>query len=190
MTNEGRTFDYIEEANVTASSNYHGDMVGFAHLMATVLNAVNAIKELDHIKKTLFYGRKLPDECGNAGLIDCTRVPSLIDEDEAKGEALLHAIVGIATEAGELLELLDNVLAGHQKFDDVNFAEEIGDGFWYAAIGLKAIGSNFGEVQYRNIAKLRHRFPQKFTEFDANNRDLFGERRILEMHKRGLTAQD
>ncbi|URA06965.1 hypothetical protein Pfeifenkraut_BL30068 [Xanthomonas phage Pfeifenkraut] len=78
--------------------------------------------------------------------------------------------------------MLSNVLFNGAKFDDVNFIEETGDGFWYAAIGLNAVKATFGDVQHRNIAKLRHRFPQKFTEYDANNRDLFGERKILEMH--------
>lgn len=178
-----QTFDYIAEANVTASNNYHGDKVRLSHIVGTLYQAIDALRQLDAIKKTLFYGRDLPVPYAHHAIEPgCQGIPAMIDaENPNRGEFLLHSIVGTATEAGELLELLHKVLVGKANFDEVNFIEEIGDGFWYAAIGLGAIGSNFGEVQYRNIAKLRHRFPQKFTEYDANNRDLFGERRILEM---------
>lgn len=92
---------------------------------------------------------------------------------------VIHAIIGKATEAGELLEALSAAAEG-EAFDAVNALEEVGDGFWYDALLLRAIGSNFGEAQSVNIAKLRRRFPNAFTEFDANNRDLFEERKILE----------
>jgi NTP pyrophosphatase (non-canonical NTP hydrolase) len=183
IATEERTFDYIAEANVTASNNYHGDKVPLSYLVGVLHNAITALQQLDKIKKALFYGRDpgIPEHLHSVGL-GCQVAPGLIDaQDPHKGEFLLHSIVGTATEAGELLELLHKALVGTEKFDEINFIEEIGDGFWYAAIGLGIIGSNFGEVQYRNIAKLRHRFPQKFTEYDANNRDLFGERAILEM---------
>lgn len=179
---EAKSFDYIAEANVTASNNFHGDMVPLYWLQGALTNAINAIEQLDRIKKTLFYGRELTGlpQCHEVTTA-CQHLPALIDADNpARGELLLHSIVGTATEAGEQLEMLANVLFNGAKFDDVNFIEETGDVFWYAAIGLKQVNANFGDVQHRNIAKLRHRFPNKFTEYDANNRDLFGERAILE----------
>lgn len=180
---EVKSFDYIAEANVTASNNFHGDKVPLYWFQGALFNAIKAIEQLDAIKKTLFYGRELtglPEQ--HAITTGCQHLPGMVDpEDLKRGELLLHSIVGTVTEAGEQLEMLSNVLFNGAKFDDVNFIEEIGDGFWYAAIGLKQVNATFGDVQHRNIAKLRHRFPQKFTEYDANNRDLFGERKILEM---------
>ncbi|URA06894.1 putative nucleotide pyrophosphohydrolase [Xanthomonas phage Langgrundblatt2] len=185
-TTEAKTFDYIEEANVTASNNFHGDLVPLYWFQGALFNAIKAIEQLDAIKKTLFYGRELtglPEH--HPVTTGCQHLPGMVDpEDLKRGELLLHSIVGTVTEAGEQLEMLSNVLFNGAKFDDVNFIEEVGDGFWYAAIGLKQVGATFGDVQHRNIAKLRHRFPQKFTEYDANNRDLFGERRILEMQSK------
>lgn len=185
-TTEAKTFDYIEEANVTASNNFHGDLVPLYWFQGALFNAIKAIEQLDAIKKTLFYGRELtglPEH--HPVTTGCQHLPGMVDpEDLKRGELLLHSIVGTVTEAGEQLEMLSNVLFNGATFDDVNFIEEVGDGFWYAAIGLKQVGANFGDVQHRNIAKLRHRFPQKFTEYDANNRDLFGERRILEMQSK------
>lgn len=182
VDSEVKSFDYIAEANVTASNNYHGDKVPLHHFQGVLTNAINAIRELDRIKKTLFYGRDLPDLPGQHAIVTgCQQLPAVIDSADAKrGELLLHSIVGTATEAGEQLELLANVLFNNQTFDEVNFIEEMGDVFWYAAIGLNQVKATFGDVQQINIAKLRHRFPQKFNEYDANNRDLFGERKILE----------
>lgn len=92
---------------------------------------------------------------------------------------LLHGIIGIATEAGEMLEALRQGVEDG-VFDLTNVAEEVGDNQWYAAAILRALKTNFESIQRTNIAKLRARFPNKFTEFDANNRNLQAERQILE----------
>lgn len=48
------------------------------------------------------------------------------------------------------------------------------------ALALNALGSDFGSVMERNIEKLKARYPDKFTEDKATNRDLDTERKILE----------
>lgn len=182
MNEPAKTFDYIEEAHVTASGSYHGDRVPLAYFRETIAEAVAALNKLDAIKKTLFYGRDMgvPVPGENVGTL--AKFPEWLSsnpESDAEAVNIIHAIIGKATEAGELLEALSSAAEG-SPFDNTNALEEVGDGFWYDALLLRAIGSNFGEAQRVNIAKLRHRFPQKFTEYDANNRDLFGERKILE----------
>lgn len=178
-----KPFDYIAEANVTASNNFHGSKVPLLYFQGIVANAINALKQLDEVKKSLFYGRDLNSPSARAyqGTATSALLPSIMDEENAaRGELLIHSIVGTATEAGELLELLEGALFHAKPFDVINFVEEVGDGFWYAAVGLGAVDSSFEAAQRINIAKLRHRFPEKFTEYEANNRDLFGERKILE----------
>jgi hypothetical protein len=54
---------------------------------------------------------------------------------------------------------------------------------------LNAVRCTFDECQRINIAKLRQRFPDKFTEYDANNRDLFAERSQLESNVVGALAR-
>jgi NTP pyrophosphatase (non-canonical NTP hydrolase) len=189
-----KPFNYIEEANVTASNRFHGDKISAPHFAVALAEAINALKELDYIKKALFYGRDVPEKsklyappCHND---DCRNIANGIDNlDAQRAELILHSIVGLATEAGELLELLNRVIFEGKTFDDINFMEENGDALWYMAIGLKQIGATFDDTQRRNIAKLRHRFPAMFTEYDANNRDLFGERKILEGEVGGSTKQ-
>lgn len=191
MNEPAKPFDYIEEAHVTASDKYYGDRVPLAYFAHVVGQAVEALAKLDEVKKAVFYGREvnLPkpaNEGEHAATI--AKLPQWISghpDNDAAAVNIIHAIIGKATEAGELLEALAAVVEG-QAFDETNALEEVGDGFWYDALLLRAIGSNFGEAQSVNIAKLRRRFPNAFTEFDANNRDLFAEREILEGGEKSL----
>lgn len=93
---------------------------------------------------------------------------------------LLHAAIGKATEAGELLDALKKHIFYGKPLDMVNVLEEVGDGFWYDAIICDVSGVTFQQIQERNIAKLRARYPQKFEAEQAINRDLDAERRVLE----------
>ena len=181
---ENVPFNYIDEANVTASNQFHGDKVSFDLFRDVVRDCIANIALLDKIKKAIFYGRELPIHLqltGNEANGNCNRLQMHnLHDDPNEGVLLLHSIVGITTEAGELLEMLYAACVENKAFDLVQFGEEVGDVQWYEAIGLKAAGLTFDKVQRLNIAKLRHRFPNKFTEHDANNRDLFGERAKLE----------
>lgn len=93
---------------------------------------------------------------------------------------LLHAAMGISTEAGELMDAFKRKIFYGKDLDVVNVKEEIGDLMWYVAILLRELDLNFEDVLQVNIDKLKARFPDKFTEVDALNRDLEKERRILE----------
>lgn len=180
-------FDYVAEAHLTASPHFYGDRVPLSHFSAVLQDAIYALSALDRIKKCLFYGRELGPlaEGIETGVVwqNCMNIPLWISErpnDDEKARNIIHAIIGKATEAGELLEALSAVVDNGASFDVANAGEEIGDGFWYDALLARACGLTFDGIQRTNIAKLRHRFPDRFTEYDANNRDLFGERRILE----------
>lgn len=93
---------------------------------------------------------------------------------------LLHGGMGVATEAGELLDVIKKHHAYGKEIDLVNLREEIGDVLWYLALLCRATGTTLDQVAYRNIDKLRVRYPQKFTTINALNRDLETERRSLE----------
>jgi NTP pyrophosphatase (non-canonical NTP hydrolase) len=93
---------------------------------------------------------------------------------------LLHGSIGIATESGEILDAIKKHIYYGKPLDKVNLKEEIGDVLWYCALLLRNLDSSFEEVAETNIKKLRARFGDKFSEFDAQNRDLETERAILE----------
>lgn len=177
--------DYILQALQTKSPSFHGEKVSFAQFCDCIASCIAALQELDAIKKALFYGKvteRLEGLTPDESL--CSTMPteclSLSGDNTAEGIDVLHSILGIATEAGELLEALNMGFFGDDGFDIVNVTEELGDVFWYAAIMANVAGESFEEIQNVNIMKLRARFPDKFTEYDANNRNLELERAILE----------
>jgi len=177
MTLAGRSVNFIADARVTCSPQFHGELVAL-HCWQNKLNdAILALQELDKVKKSLFYG------ADNILILDGDRnasdLPAMVGSDLATSVDIIHAILGIATEAGELLELLANTIDG-EEFDWVNAQEEIGDINWYQALLAHRGNFTFEECQERIINKLRARYPDKFTEIDAINRNLRVERAILE----------
>jgi NTP pyrophosphatase (non-canonical NTP hydrolase) len=183
-------FDYETEAFVTKpGGRWHGHLINGELFNVAIDRAIEALQVIDEVKKTLFYGRPLPVNSSIVTRVDnllfsdetCRILPTLPEVGENFDVAVdrIHSILGVASEAGELLEALRNALDG-QFFDKTNAAEEAGDVFWYLNLLAGATGSNFDQIQRANIAKLRVRFPNKFTEFDANNRNLDNERKVLE----------
>ena len=174
-------FNYIEEANVTMSDNFHFEKVSQELFVDVLDSAIEALNDLDQIKKALFYGRDMNESLTFAeqGVRNNDIQIHGLHPDPQAGMRLLHGIIGIATEAGEMLEALRQGVEGG-VFDLTNVAEEVGDNQWYAAAILRVLGTTFDDVQRTNIAKLRARFPNKFDAHDANNRNLERERKILE----------
>ena len=170
--------DYLAESKLTMSNTFHTDKVSQKQLVFLLYTAIHALEDLDKAKKAMFYGRDFnirhDDRCNQD--IQVHR----LHDDPQHGIDLLHGIIGVATEAGELLEALVESLANLKPLDHVNLGEEVGDLQWYEAAILRVIGSDFFEVQCTNIKKLRARFPNNFTEYDANHRNLGVEREILE----------
>jgi NTP pyrophosphatase (non-canonical NTP hydrolase) len=96
---------------------------------------------------------------------------------------LLHAAMGVATEAGELLDAIKKVLFYGKELDIVNFSEEMFDTMWYLALGCSELKTTFEQGWDTNIAKLKARYGDKFSEYAATHRDLETERAILEASK-------
>ena len=95
---------------------------------------------------------------------------------------LLHAGMGMATEAGEFLDALKKHIYYGRELDVVNLKEEMGDLFWYMAIACDQLGIDFESLTDANIAKLKTRYGEKFTSEGAEERNLRGERDTLENH--------
>jgi NTP pyrophosphatase (non-canonical NTP hydrolase) len=93
---------------------------------------------------------------------------------------VVHAAMGLVTESAELMDALKKATFYGRELDVTNIKEEAGDILWYLAILFDALGTDFEAEQSRVIAKLKARFPDKFTEKEAFTRDLITEREILE----------
>lgn len=163
---------FIQDAIRTKSDKFYNTELNTEDVYNYLSDAIDALTILDDVKKKLFYNKP------SSVLLPAGSEP-WNDEYTPEQIDIIHAILGIATEAGELLEALNKFLSDGE-FDTVNLKEECGDLFWYQAILANATDNTFEGIQSTVIAKLKKRFPDKFTEEDANNRDLIAEREILE----------
>lgn len=134
-------------------------------------------QDLDHIKKTLFYGKE-PHEYSERW---DTNDPPVEPFGEVSVD-IIHAILGVITEASELADALLNAMVGRKTIDLPNLYEESGDIKWYLAMLARALGKDWRDDEQMVIAKLKKRYPEKFTQEHAENRDLDGEREIIEQN--------
>jgi NTP pyrophosphatase (non-canonical NTP hydrolase) len=84
------------------------------------------------------------------------------------------------TEVGELADVFKKEMAYGKPVDWVNVKEEVGDLLWYVSNFCNVNGFDLEEILQTNIDKLQARYPKKFTQENAINRDLDKERTILE----------
>lgn len=92
----------------------------------------------------------------------------------------LHAAMGIATEAGELVDQFKKHIFYGKPLDRINLIEEVGDLMWYLALLADEYDFGFDQATKVNIDKLRARFPEKFADDQALYRNLDKEREVLE----------
>lgn len=165
---------FIQDAIRTKSDKFYNTELNIGEVLDIIEDNIENLQKLDAVKKKLFYNK--PSDL----LVEDAQVNPWNNEYTHDQVDLIHAILGIATEAGELLEALNSFILDKTDFDIVNLKEECGDIFWYQAILANATNNTFEGIQSTVIAKLKSRFPDKFTEDYANNRDLVTEREILE----------
>jgi len=98
---------------------------------------------------------------------------------------LLHGAIGLCTEVGELQDQVKRHMFYGKPLDVVNIEEELGDIMWFCAIICKSLDLSLDVILQKNIAKLRARYPEKFTEEKADmaNRNLKEERKVLERER-------
>lgn len=94
---------------------------------------------------------------------------------------LLVGLNGLVNEVGELSEIVKaSVEYGKGPVDKVHVTEEVGDCCWRLAQICDALGIRLEDCMEKNIAKLAKRYPEKFTDELALNRNLVAERTVLE----------
>ena len=92
----------------------------------------------------------------------------------------IHMLMGLSTEVGELTDIFKKNFAYNTKIDWVNVEEEICDIMWYLINLCNINGIDIEKALDKNISKLKARYPEKFDEELARNRNLELERKILE----------
>lgn len=83
---------------------------------------------------------------------------------------LIHAGLGIASEAGEVTSTIKAACIYNKEIDIANLMEEAGDIMWYLALLAKCMGTTLEDIAKDNIRKLRTRFPSGYSDLDAQMR--------------------
>lgn len=172
---------YLVESEKTLSAKYRYSETDplEIELYTTLKDVFESCGRLDITKKRKFYGKPV-DPVVQISIFDAPE--KFYKADPA--EKILHGIVGICTEAGELAEVaLKNKFEGIE-YDPVHIGEEISDLMWYVAILLREFDLDFHQLLAINIEKLKARYGDKFDAEKANIRDLKKEREILNKTKR------
>ena len=148
--------EYAVAAQRTLSPNYHPELVDGQRLELDLSDFIAAARQIDMAKKAGFYGKgsavKTP--------LQFTGNPNY-----------LHALLGICSEAGELAENAIDAFNG-VPINELNAKEELGDLLYFIQTMASSLNTSIPELMEMNIRKLKARFPDKFTENEALNRDV------------------
>jgi NTP pyrophosphatase (non-canonical NTP hydrolase) len=93
------------------------------------------------------------------------------NESLTPDQRLLDAAAGLAEEAGEVLGLVrKHAFMGHE-LDRTRVTTELGDALWCLTTTAGALGVSLEDVARANIAKLRRRYPDGYSDAGSVNRD-------------------
>ena len=184
---EGEGLDYIAETDKTASNVFNGDSTTASELAADLRTFIEASRKLNKHKKVLFRNQSRQE----AGFLpwsnpDPTNPVALVSTLFPEAHAdLLHGIIGVATESGELCEIAYDQLTSTagltHALDVTHVREETGDVLWYLSRLVKWADTTFLSEMKRNVAKLRARHGEAgFSKERDMNRDLDAEHKLLE----------
>ena len=182
--------EYTEQA-LRTESKIDTVTLNLAELIPLLESFISLTEMLDSLKKKIFYQNdkkyKETFQKNVSALQNSVAFlkKSNVSADKEYAEVnvrLLHGIIGVMTESGELAEILvKHLLNNSATIDKVNLEEEVvGDIGWYTAILVDEFDLDWEGGLQNNINKLRIRYPEKFSVQAASERNLNLERKALE----------
>lgn len=78
--------------------------------------------------------------------------------------------LGLAGEAGEVAELVKKGVLHRHGLNEAKIKNELGDVMWYVAALCTKLDFNLSDIMEDNIAKLRTRYPDGYSDADSINR--------------------
>ena len=82
----------------------------------------------------------------------------------AETEIVCNMVMGVAGEAGEIVDYLKKVSFHGHHFEKDELIEEMGDLLWYVAVLTNYFNIDLEDVMKRNIIKLKERYPNGFDK--------------------------
>lgn len=87
-----------------------------------------------------------------------------------KNERAVYAL-GLAGEAGEVVDLLKKVWGHNKPLDKAHLCQELGDVLWYVTALADQFGMSLDDVADANIAKLTKRYPNGWSNTYVPNEE-------------------
>lgn len=86
-------------------------------------------------------------------------------------DLVLNGALGLAGEAGEVVDLIKKYLYQGHPLDKEKLVNELGDVCWYVAVLADGLGYRLEDVMQGNVEKLRKRYPNGFDASRSLNRE-------------------
>ena len=123
--------------------------------------------QLDKVKKYAIYN-KVDSEVASWSQLGVGHYENLkLTPDQCE---LLHVAIGIAGEAGELLDAVRKHVFDGQPLDEDNIIEELGDLCFYLEAACQAIKMKRADIEELNMAKLFERYKDGYSDQQAQER--------------------
>lgn len=84
--------------------------------------------------------------------------------------ALANYSMGLAGEAGEVVDILKKHLFHGHELDTLEVVKELGDVMWYVSAIANELQIDLDMVARLNVEKLEKRYPKGFSKADSINR--------------------
>lgn len=88
----------------------------------------------------------------------------------SQSERMLDAAAGLAEEAGEILGLVRKHAYQSHELQRDRLTAELGDALWCLAMTAHSAGVSLEQIAAANVAKLRARYPDGFTDAASKER--------------------
>jgi NTP pyrophosphatase (non-canonical NTP hydrolase) len=197
------TVDYPQFVDALDAAKKMPPAVPVPDILPFVLSSLSSsLSVLDMLKKNLFYGKEvdfyvlrermiLAQSAMGAACESLSVSGRFVFQEDIVPVRLLHGVIGMATEVGELLDVIlslqDKYLfckkAGAAELQDNDLQtllEECGDVSFYKTAVLNSIGFTASDEQRANIAKLSRRYPGGvFNAEQAISRDTSAEAQAM-----------
>ena len=154
------------------SDEYHDELVEPFMLEAMFRQAIIAANKVNMIKKSLYYGAKFRGK-------KFENLQTKIQHKD-KFNDILHATLGLYTEAGEMLEIVYDLMSKRSEPDFYHFTEELGDFYFYLTLLQIQLNLDPNKIREKNALKMNARFGMKFAENRALYRNEAKERKVME----------
>lgn len=89
------------------------------------------------------------------------------DDLDCSDVVLIHAVFGIAGEAGELVGIVKKQMVYHKPVDENHIKEELGDLLHYMTYLMNKYGWTIKDLAQANMDKLKKRYPNGYSNEDA-----------------------